>query len=806
MRYMWTDSWCDAAARQNPLRWGRSHSLLSLRHELESQRESRPLRIHADLHDGHIERQFRDISSALEWLQNEFSCEEVARPPLPHVETFVEPAGMPECETSRQPLAPNASRACHGAQVPTLRYMWADAGLFARKSLHNLAHRNPLRWSDAKSPQEMVKSLEQAELYYNDRPVKLEVESRDEHTLKTFSTMQEAIDWIRTAYNIHDEASIDEPHRCVICLESEVAVMLMPCRHAVLCDGCAEDLFASRASLQSCPICRTPITNHARGHFATDYVDLVQAMDARMERTSASMYEGMYNHVRPLMLTGALLGTGAAVCFVVAPPVAPALAGAAFVIGYVPWFATTSAHFEREDLQVQSQSFFSRDDLSNPLKLITKVVVMAVVAPVAAIGFFVPYGIYRGVLKPVSRALLQGLVRLSAFAQVYALRPTAQALQRVGEGILELLRLVGGHARDLAFMLGDMLAAAGTKALELATAISRFLHEYALTPCVRGAQYCGELVADGSRVAYDNAILPAGRAIRMGIAFLATTTHDRAIVPMGRAMRRLAESIGELMMQGADLIGQGTAIIYEYVLTPCGRFVMLVVRSTLARAQDVYSYFLIPCGRAAFAALRMMARGLLSGTEFVFSNLLIPLGRGTLSALRILGKGVVSGAEFLYRDAVVPLGCTVATILRGIANGLILGATTTYTCVLKPCGEGLAAAASQVYSSALLPAAGAIYVYALAPSGRALHSLGVFLAASASAAAASIAQCAANGAQAVYAYVLLPGGQVVVLVTSIVAGAAQACGREVSVAIDAAGSAMQQACLQTREVLSNIRF
>jgi len=589
-----------------------------------------------------------------------------------------------------------------------------------------------------------------------------------------------------------------------------VTVMLMPCRHAVLCDGCAEDLFASRASLQSCPICRTPITNHARGHFATDYVDLVQAMEARMERTSASMYEGMYNHVRPLMLTGALLGTGAAVCFVVAPPVAPALAGAAFVVGYVPWFATTSAHFEREDLQVQNQftarNFFSRDDLSNPLKLITKVVVMAIVAPVAAIGFFVPYGIYRGVLKPVSRALLQGLVRLSAFAQVYAIRPTAQALQRVGEGILELLRMVGGHARDLSFMLGDMLVAAGTKALELATAISRFLHEYALTPCMRGAQYCGELVADGSHAAYDNAILPAGRAIRTGIATLATTTHNRAIVPMGRAMRRLAGSIGELMMQGADLIGQRATIIYEYVLTPCGRFVMLVVRSALARAQDVYSYFLIPCGRAAFAALRLMARGLLSGAEFVFSNMLIPLGRGTLSALRILGNGIVSGAEFLYRDAVVPLGCAVATILRGIANGLMLGATTTYTCVLKPCGEGLAAAASQVYSSALLPAAGAIYVYALAPSGRALHSLGVLTAASASAAAASTAQCAANGAQAVYAYVLLPGGQVVVLVTSTVAGAAQACGREVSVAMDAAGSAMQQACLQTREVLSNTRF
>lgn len=51
----------------------------------------------------------------------------------------------------------------------------------------------------------------------------------------------------------------------------------------------------------------------------------------------------MYNHIRPLMVTGALLASGAAASFVLCPPLAPALAVGAGVVGYLPWFATTVA-------------------------------------------------------------------------------------------------------------------------------------------------------------------------------------------------------------------------------------------------------------------------------------------------------------------------------------------------------------------------------------------------------------------------------------------------------------------------------
>merc|ERR1712241_1018644 len=168
--------------------------------------------------------------------------------------------------------------------------------------------------------------------------------------------------------------------------------MLMPCRHAVLCDECARHILAERGQ---CPICRTHIVNHAQGQFANDYVDLVQAMEARLEGAGTAAYEGMYNHIRPLMVTGALLGTGAAAAFVLAPPVAPVLAGAAFAVGYVPWFVTTVAHFEQEDMSGSHMTparFFTREDLSRPITLIAKTLTMAVVAPVAAVSFFIPYG------------------------------------------------------------------------------------------------------------------------------------------------------------------------------------------------------------------------------------------------------------------------------------------------------------------------------------------------------------------------------------------------------------------------------
>lgn len=43
---------------------------------------------------------------------------------------------------------------------------------------------------------------------------------------------------------------------CKVCLENEVSILLMDCRHLVLCRDCSNN-----ESIQTCPVCRTSIYN-----------------------------------------------------------------------------------------------------------------------------------------------------------------------------------------------------------------------------------------------------------------------------------------------------------------------------------------------------------------------------------------------------------------------------------------------------------------------------------------------------------------------------------------------------------------
>jgi hypothetical protein len=45
------------------------------------------------------------------------------------------------------------------------------------------------------------------------------------------------------------EAEAEDRAQCVVCMESDRAVLFLPCGHAVACVGCA-------AGLQQCPVCR----------------------------------------------------------------------------------------------------------------------------------------------------------------------------------------------------------------------------------------------------------------------------------------------------------------------------------------------------------------------------------------------------------------------------------------------------------------------------------------------------------------------------------------------------------------------
>mmetsp|Transcript_67836 Transcript_67836/g.182608 ORF Transcript_67836/g.182608 Transcript_67836/m.182608 type:complete len:119 (+) Transcript_67836:82-438(+) len=85
-----------------------------------------------------------------------------------------------------------------------------------------------------------------------------------------------------------------------------------------------------------------------------------------------------------------------------------ALAGLCFLVGYVPWFLTTVAAFEGEDANVRERTplqFFSREDLSSPLVLVTKVAMLLVGCPLATLTFFVPYICYVAILRLDPRLL-----------------------------------------------------------------------------------------------------------------------------------------------------------------------------------------------------------------------------------------------------------------------------------------------------------------------------------------------------------------------------------------------------------------
>merc|ERR1719305_1111372 len=129
-------------------------------------------------------------------------------------------------------------------------------------------------------------------------------------------------------------------------------------------------------------------------------------------------------------------------------------------------------------------SFFTREDLSQPLTLIAKTLAMAVIAPLAAIVFFIPYGLYAGVVRPVGKCFVYSLVRVCVFAHVYALRPTARGLQVVSEAILSLLKDIGYGAREHAIILGNILASGARCTGDALVTVGR---------------YCGDRAALGAR-------------------------------------------------------------------------------------------------------------------------------------------------------------------------------------------------------------------------------------------------------------------------------------------------------------------
>ncbi|CAE7343209.1 unnamed protein product [Symbiodinium natans] len=414
----------------------------------------------------------------------------------------------------------------------------------------------------------------------------------------------------------------------------------------------------------------------------------------------------MYNHIRPLMVTGAVLASGAAACFVIAPPLAPALLTGAAVIGYLPWFATTVSHFEGEDMAESAlqNRIFSREDFSSPLTLVTKSVVLLVAAPVAGVVFFLPYGLYAGVLRPLARLTFQGLVRAACFSHVYVFRPAA----------------------SLAASAWECISGAASVCGDGSMALLKSIYDWVLCPLGSGLKWLGHRFVDAAKWTYHNALVPVCEAVS-GSAVLA---YENVLLPGAQAFWSMLQAAAQAS--------------YNYVLAPAWHALTVAAErlgSVLTVcAEGLYAYVLVPAGKATWAGLKALVQGLGAAAHGTYEHLLVPLGSATASALNALGQCLTASMEALYGYVVQPL------------------AVGAYNYILAPAGWAMCAVARAIWHGAGMAAQalGQIaqlgYGYILVPIGQAIRATGAAVCYASSAAAYAVAQLA----QAGYATVIRP--------------------------------------------------
>jgi len=644
-----------------------------------------------------------------------------------------------------------------------LKYMWADAPVFRFPGTKKLAKVNPLRWGKLMPSKDLATELEMQAQANTARPLLLFADMpQQKRVWLEFCSPAAAAAWIHKTFDRPDsaeEADSDskqgEPQEercCVICLSNPREVMLMPCRHAVLCATCMESLIARDTA--RCPICRQRVGTYAHGFFVDDYVQRVQAMEALLERSGHVAYEGMYNNVRPLLVTGALLASGATACFVLAPAAVPALVAGAFAIGYVPWFFTTVAHFEQETtraepLTLTRANYFSRADLRNPLKLVAKAAVMAVAAPVSAAVFFVPYGVYAGLVRPLARAALNGFVRSVCFS------------------------VTAGKA------LGKLLAACAGSMADITVVFAKALHEFVLLPgffIVKRTSslvcnttvglartVCENLLAPGARVA--SAVIEATArqlnsliyALRNAIDAATTVFYTEIFLPTGRAVSVISQML-------CRRIRETQSVLYRYALEPSGRVVCaalrLLAKGVTCAATIMCMNFVVPSGQAAVAVLQMLGRGIRVAAIGIHTYVLVPSGQAAVAALQMLARAVTSAATGLYAYVLVPSGQAAVAALQMLARGITSAATRLYAYVLVPSGQA-AVATSQMLARGITSAATRLYTYVLVPSGQA-----------AVATLQMLARGITSAATRLYTYVLAPSGQAAVATLQMLVRAA----------------------------------
>lgn len=451
---------------------------------------------------------------------------------------------------------------------------------------------------------------------------------------------------------VHETTEETKIRNCVICFTDPVEIMLLPCRHAVMCRECAESLPGRDAAAFGqggvCPICRIPIFKIVLGTFEEDYVRLLTEAEKRFQWVEASAYTGMYNRIRILMSIGGLAGVGSVTCFLALPlPLAivpgTCLATASFLVGYVPWFLTTAATFESEnqsETQRLHQAFLSRDDLKKPLVLIGKVAALTIGMPIAACTFFVPYVCYNYVIRPALRVALYVIVRGIIWSIVYVICPTERGISRIISAFVKAAvwtsSVVGPCVISVARAIRDfvieplysrILLPTGRRVRSAAVALNSFVLVPIWDCSAQAVYFVGRWIGTGLEHTYKWIIVPLGKVA----VSLASCLYGYVLVPCGTVLMNLYYATT------------------KYVLQPCAKAVHTVGVKCLECARAINEAVFRPCGRALFSVASTVA------------SAMSPLGRA------------VSKAVTITRNAVAVISATTTSVFTDVRRACRFG-------------------------------------------------------------------------------------------------------------------------------------
>eukprot|EP00929_Paragymnodinium_shiwhaense_P088830 TRINITY_DN49135_c0_g2_i1.p1 TRINITY_DN49135_c0_g2~~TRINITY_DN49135_c0_g2_i1.p1 ORF type:complete len:680 (-),score=33.60 TRINITY_DN49135_c0_g2_i1:129-2168(-) len=472
-----------------------------------------------------------------------------------------------------------------------------------------------------------------------------------------------------------DDAKTDEDiaakRTCAVCLTNSVDTACLPCLHSALCHDCMAHV---KEHGSRCPICRSRIDYVLHGSFKADYLDVapfvLEAATKRVEKVRELAYNSMYAHVRSLLLLG-VASAGAAIVSLLWLRHAVAsliFVGLAVVVGYVPWFLVTASALEADLGEDSSRAsrFVSSEDCRSPCRAFVKFIVILLLAPLAAVSFFIPYAILVVFIRPVFtrclpfmiEAVLRASVYLSRVVYMYVLRPLSVCASVMCWGGVTGLKKFGSCVHTSCVLpvqaAGSSCCAFQQLALEkLEEAFSKAwqcVQRYILQPicsvllcilgglvrgvgalgaicckCISSLCRCMEALLDcmetGADFLYSRLIQPPARSIYgcgvsclQGLARCVSKTAEVSLAGLTKAYKCLLEPIirccGTICLMLYNCIGMMFAVFGACIYSICcalGHFITVVLTCFFVRVLAPIARACVNCAKFIFAGISTAA-------------------------------------------------------------------------------------------------------------------------------------------------------------------------------------------------------